>query len=224
MTARTATVARLAGRVRESGLRGTLSKAFADHVYRRSTSVVLEYRRNWGDLGRDFDPPPDLTFTTVTPEDSLPPLGRWLARRENDFRDMLANGKTGVFASDASGAVACVWLAFSDHHDARSREFYPIAPGEAYHYCWLVDPDRRRSTIAMSLCRHVFAYLRGIGVERQFGVVDRVNRPSFTILKRFGYRECGVEVIHLYLLRTRWTWTRRYAGDLGLLPDAARTR
>ena len=106
---------------------------------------------------------------------------------------------------------------------ARREKFYAVAPGEVYQYCWLVDPARRRSNVALSMCRFTFAYLRNHRIHRQFVVVDRFNRPSFTIMTRFGYRECGVEVVHLYLLHTRWTWQRRYEGELGLLPNATRT-
>lgn len=208
-------------RLREAGLRDTLAKAFGDHVYRRSSSVVLEYRTEWGALGRAFDIPAGVAFVTVEGAGAtLPRLGGWLAPRQVAFQAMLAAGKIGVFAVEHGAAVGCAWLSLTDHHDAESREHYRVAPGEAYHYCWLVDPARRRANIALPLCRAVLLELRGRGVTRQFGVIDRTNRASYLIQQRFGYRECGIEVIHLYVLRTRWTWTRRYQGVLGLLPSA----
>ena len=218
------TLGRWSDRLRSRGVRATLAKAFEDHVYRRSSSVIMEYRREWGgDIGRDFTPTDGLHYSIAERGDPLPVLGAWLSRRRADFERMLADGKVAVFVADADGAFGCLWLAFSDHRDPESKEFYAVPPGEVYHYCWLLDPDRRRSNAALNMMRVTFAELRRRGATRQFGVIDRVNRPSYQIHKRFHYREAGVEVIHLYLLRTRWTWTRRYEGQLGLYAHADRT-
>lgn len=215
---------RLVDRARARGLKATAAKVFQDHVYRRSSSVIMEYRHEWGGgPGLVFTPPRDMTFTMVEPGDPVPPLGPFLAWRRADFEGMLAAGKVGMFIADEVGAFGCVWLSYSDHRDAASREFYRVAPTEAYHYCWLLDPARRRSTAALDTMRFMFAVARKRGIVRQFGVIDRINRPSYQIHKRFGYREAGIEVIHLYLLRTRWTFTRPYRGTLGLYPHAGRT-
>lgn len=218
------TIGRWTDRVRTRGVGATLAKAFADHVYRRSSSVIMEYRREWGGgVGRDFVPADGLEYRIVDPGGTVPPLGDWLARRRDDFDRMLAAGKVGIFVSDQDGAFGCLWLSFTDHRDPESREFYRVAPGEVYHYCWLLDPARRRSNAALNMMRLTFAELRRRGVTRQFGVIDRINRPSYQIHKRFCYREAGVEVIHLYLFHTRWTWTRAYSGELGLYANAGRT-
>ncbi len=111
-----------------------------------------------------------------------------------------------------------MWVALSDHHDPASREYYPVAPGEAYHYCWMVDPTSRRTNVGIPLCRYVMATLAKRGIERQFGVVDRVNRASYLIQQRFGYRECGVRVKHYVVCGARFTRLSRYEGTLGPLP------
>ena len=219
-----AAVGRIVTRAREQGLRATAVKVFEDHLYRRSSSVVMEYRREWGgNVGRDFIPADDFTYQVVEPGQPVPTLGAWLRRRRADFERMLAEGKVGSFVSDADGAFACLWLSFDDHRDPTSREFYRVGPREVYHYCWLLDPDRRRSNVALNMFRFTLAYAVRRGTDRMFGVIDRVNRPSYQIHKRFKYREAGIEVIHLYLLRTRWTFTRAYRGELGLYANAGRT-
>lgn len=214
--------ARIGGRVRRLGWRATLAKFFADHVYRRSSSVMLEYHRGWQQRASEFAPPPGLTFVAVEPGEPLPALCPWLAHRGPAFARMLAAGKSGVFVCAGDVAIGCAWIAYADHRDAQAREFYAVAPGEAYLYCWLLDPAHRRSQAGLALARFTYAMLERRGIDRQFVIVDRVNRSSFTIQRRFGFRECGIEVIHLYLLHTRWTWQRRYTGELGLLPHAAR--
>ena len=219
-----AVLGRLVARAREHGFRAFARKVFEDHVYRRSSSVIMEYRHEWGGgAARTFTPDPATTFTMVEPGDAVPPLAPFLAHRRADFERMLAESKVGMFVADAGGAFGCVWLAYSDHRDAASREFYRVGPGEAYHYCWLLDPDRRRSSAALDMMRFMFAVARERGLTRQFGVIDRVNRPSYQIHKRLSYREAGVEVIHLYVLHTRWTFMRRYDGTLGLYANAGRT-
>ena len=219
-----AVLGRLARRTRERGLRATAKKFFEDHLYRRSSSVIMEYRTEWGgNIGRPFTPDDGFSYQVVEPGQPVPALGAWLERRRDDFEAMLADGKVGSFVSDADGAFACLWLSFEDHRDRASREFYRVGPREVYHYCWLLDPDRRKSNVALNMFRYTLAYAIGRGAERLFGVIDRVNRPSYQIHKRFKYREAGTEVIHLYLLRTRWTLTRPYTGELGLYANAGRT-
>jgi len=217
-------IGRWAARARADGLAATAAKIFRDHVYRRSSSVVMEYRQEWGGgTGRPFTPDDGFDYRMVEGADPLPPLGRWLARRRGDFERMLAEGKSASFVSDADGAFGCLWLSFTDHRDPASREFYRVGPGEVYHYCWLLDPAKRNSSAGLNMFRYTLGHAGGRGVTRAFGVIDRVNRPSYQIHRRFRYRESGVEVIHLYLLRTRWTFTRTYAGELGLHAHAGRT-
>lgn len=208
-------VAKLTGRLRERGLRATLAKAFADHVFRHSTSVVVEYRTGWGEAGRSAIHPDWLTFVVVRDPADLPPLGGFLAWRRDDFVSMLRAGKVGMLALQNGVCVGCVWVSLTDHRDPASREFYAVGANEAYHYCWLVDPAVRRTNIGMPLCRFVMNTLADMGVTRQFGVVDRVNRASYVIQTRFGYRECGVKVMHYVVFGTRWTRMGRYAGVLG---------
>jgi hypothetical protein len=219
-----AVLGRLTARARERGLRATAVKFWQDHLYRRSSSVIMEYRRDWGgNIGRPFVPEDGFTYEIVDPGQPVPALGTFLARRRADFEAMLAQGKVGSFVSDEDGAFGCLWLSFTDHRDPASREFYRVAPGEVYHYCWLLDPEKRRSNVALNMFRYTLAYAVARGTDRLFGVIDRVNRPSYQIHKRFKYREAGIEVIHLYLLRTRWTFLRPYTGELGLYANAGRT-
>ncbi|MEH3048573.1 GNAT family N-acetyltransferase [Sphingomonas adhaesiva] len=203
-------------RVAAIGWRGVLRKAFGDHVYRRSDSVVLECRREWS---RHAPPRAsgDLTFLTLAAGDAIPPLCAWLAHRRADFSAMHATGKLGLFVLRAGVAVGCAWIAFEDHHDPAAREHYRVAPGEAYHYCWLVDPVERTRGTTLAFARHVLAVLAARGVTRQFGVVDRTNRASYRVLQHFGYRECGIRVRHIYLLHRRWTRVAQYDGTLGLI-------
>lgn len=212
---------RLRARVAERGIGRTLAKAFGDHVFRATTSVMLDYRPEWKAVAPNSALPPAVRFVTIRTPDAVPPLGSWLAARAADFSAMLAAGKIGLFVLHDERAVGCCWIALADHHDARARESYPVPPGEAYHYCLLVDPARR-AALALPLCREALALLRGLGIRRQFCVIDRMNRPSFQIHLRFGYRECGVRVRHFHLFGRRWTRLSRYRGTLGLHPRARR--
>lgn len=208
-------LARLHDRVRTRGVGGTLAKLWRDRVFRRSTSVVVEYRPEWRSVAENRFSPDWLSFVTVGVGDPLPPLGEWLGRRRAGFEAMLDAGKVAVFAVVDGVAVACVWLSFDDHHDPVSREHYPVAPGEVYHYCWLVDPECRRRNVTHPLSRHVLNMLAARGIVRQFGVVDRENRASYVIQTRFGYRECGIKVMHYVVFGSRWTRILRYDGVLG---------
>lgn len=207
---------RFATRLRERGIAATLRKLFADHVYRRSESVIVEYCPGWGRPARGAAIA-GLSFVTVRTAAEVPPLCDWMAWRASDFRRMAQAGELGVFVLDAGVAVGCVWVSLRDHHDRRTREFYAVGPNEAYHYCWMVDPGNRRRNVALPLCREVCRVLDGMGIERQFGVVDRVNAASYKIQIYFGYREAGVRVVHYEVLGTRWTRMSRYTGTLGLI-------
>ncbi len=92
-------VGRLLRRVRTAGLARTLRKAFADHIFRHSTSVVVEYRAGWGSFGRAALHPDWLSFATVGAGDPLPPLCDWMAWRARDFAAMRDAGKLGLFAT-----------------------------------------------------------------------------------------------------------------------------
>jgi GNAT superfamily N-acetyltransferase len=210
-------LAKMSARVAERGWRGAAAKLVADHVFRLSTSVILECRADWLRVAR-----PDARayrFVLCRDGDALPPLCAWLAHRARAFGAMLAEGKVGLFMLRDGVAVGCAWLALSDHHDREAREFYAVAPGEAYHYCWLVDPAERSRGGGLALARYALTQIREMGVSRSFGVVDRVNRASYRVLSHMGYREAGVKVHHLYLLHRRFTWTRPYRGTLGLSDD-----
>ena len=209
------TTARLRTRLRERGLCATLRKAVADHVYRRSTSVIVEFRAEWAGRGNRVMRPDWLSFAVLRLPGELPALGDWLAPRRDDFTAMLAAGKIGVMALDQGRAISCLWLSLADHDDPAAREHYAVRPREAYHYCWLTDPDSRRRNVTLPLCRFLLSKFGELGIDRTFGVVDRVNRASYLILRHFGYRERGVRVIHIHLLRWRWTLLSRYAGVLG---------
>lgn len=214
---------RLRRRLAERGAWSTLRKAWGDHVFRSSESVILECRPEWLQLAAPHAGGA-LTYVAAGKGDDLPPMDPWLAPRAADFRSMLAAGKRGLFVLRDGKAVGCAWVALADHHDAEARESYPVAPGEAYHYCWLVEPGERRRGTGLALARFALAWLRDAGIRRQFGVVDRANRASYRVLSHFGYRECGMRVRHLYLLHTRWTRQSRYGGTLGLHPAATRGR
>ena len=194
--------------------RARLRKAWGDHVYRSSESVVMECRREWIRAG--VGTAPGLSFVTVTDPAALPPLCAWLAPRTAAFAGMCRAGKVGLFVLRDGVAVGCAWLALSDHHDRGAREFYRVAPGEAYHYCWLVELAERPRGGALALARYALHVMAELGIERQFGVIDRDNRASYQIQRHFGYRECGVRVRHFHLFHRRWTRLSRYAGTLGL--------
>ena len=205
---------RLTARLSERGLRATLAKVVGDHVFRLSTSVILECRAEWLRAAR---PATDrYAYAAVDQDAPIPPLCPWLAHRAAAFATMRDEGKLGFFILRDRVAVGCAWLSLTDHHDPEAREFYPVAPGEAYHYCWLVDPAERARGAGLALARYALTQSRARGITRLFGVVDRANRASYRVLQHMGYRECGVKVHHLYLLHRRFTWTRGYAGILGL--------
>lgn len=193
--------------------RARLRKAWGDHVYRSSESVMLECRREWVRAGTGVSD--GLTFVTVRNADALPSPGTWLAPRLPAFADMCRAGKLGLFVLRDGRAVGCAWLALSNHSDARSREFYPVGPNEAYHYCWLVEPAERNRGTALHLCRYVLRTLGELGIERQFGIIDRDNRASYQVQRHFGYSECGVRIRHFHLFHQRWTQVSRYEGTLG---------
>ena len=79
----------------------------------------------------------------------------------------------------------------------------------------MIDPSQRRSNLSLPLCRFVIHTLGDLGIKRNFSVVDRVNRASYLIQTRFGYRECGIKVMHYVVLGSRWTRMARYSGTLG---------
>lgn len=209
-----ARLARLRARVTERGWRAAAAKIAGDHLFRLSTSVILECRAEWLRVAAPTQQ--RYRYLRCAADDTLPPLGPWLHHRERDFRAMLRDGKVGLFLLLDGVAVGCAWLALSDHRDAAAREFYRVAPGEAYHYCWLVDPAERTRGGGLALARYALTEIRAMGIRRIFGVVDRANNASYRVLTHMGYRECGVSVHHLYLLHRRFTWTRRYRGELGL--------
>lgn len=210
-----AMLGKISARFAERGVRATLTKLFADRVYRRSTSVIVERRRGAARLGGNDALPEWLSFVIVRDCDDLPTLGAWLAPRSADFAAMQRAGKTGMFALADGVAVGCVWVSFADHHDPRLGEYYRVPAGEAYHYCWLVAPASRRTNVALPLCRFVIQTLEDMGIVRHFGVVDRVNRASYLVQQHFGYRECGQAVLHYHLFGRYWTRYRSYEGTLG---------
>jgi RimJ/RimL family protein N-acetyltransferase len=207
--------ARLRRRVAEQGLGHTVLKLLGDHVFRHSASVVLECRSEWQNAA-PARPVPGLDFMVVRQNDALPPLCPWLGPRRADFQQMLTDGKVGLFALRDGQAVGCVWLSLKDHHDPKSREHYPVAPGEAYQFCALTEPSERRRGTTLALGRFGLTAMRQLGVHRLFGVVDRQNRASYQVMRYFGYRECGMLVRHFCIFHTRWTRVSRYAGTLGL--------
>ena len=211
---------RLRQRIAQRGPRATIAKAWGDHVFRHSASVILEYHRVWGGRVTPPEPRAGQSFAVVRDPAEMPPLCAWLNPRADDFARMAAKGKVGLFVLRDGVAVGCAWMALSDHHDPASREFYPVSAGEVYHYCWLVEPGHRSQGAALPLARYMMALCAQLGISRQFGVVDRVNRASYRILQHYGYRECGQLVRHLYILGTRWTVQSRYAGTLGLAASA----
>ncbi|ONF96097.1 GNAT family N-acetyltransferase [Sphingomonas jeddahensis] len=206
---------RLRRRLVREGLGETLRKAAGDHLFRSSGSVVMELDLIAARLGA-VRPGPGITFTTLGTGDPLPPLCPFLAPRRNDFAAMLAAGKMGLFVLRQGIATGCAWIALTDHHDARVREFYPVAPGEAYGYSWLLDPAERARGTALLFVRWALCLLQNMGIRRVFSVIDRRNRTSYLIHQHFGYREAGMLVRHFHLFRVRWTRMSPYAGTLGL--------
>lgn len=214
---------RLRGRLAREGVAGTLRKAFGDHVFRRSDSVVVALNLAEARFGAGR-PGQDMIFTVRRTGDPVPPLCPFLAPRQADFAAMLAAGKMGVFVLRDGMAVGCAWLALSDHHDARVREHYPVAPGEAYHYSWLLDPAERPRGTALLFVRWTLHLLHEMKIQRVFGVIDRENRASYRIHQHFGYRESGMLVRHFHLFHFRWTRMSSYAGELGLAAPRLRSR
>lgn len=211
----TGRLARVARRLRDRGVLATLCKAFADKVFRRSTSVMIEFRPDWYRAGQNGIRPDWLSFAVARDAAGLPPLCGWMAWRRDDFLEMLRQGKIGFFALRHDVVVGCAWFSLTDHRDPRSREFYAVGRNEAYHYCWMIDPALRRSNVALPFGRFMLRTLVAMGIERQFGVVDRVNRTSYVLQTRFGYRECGIKVMHYVIFGSRWTRIARYQGTLG---------
>jgi hypothetical protein len=210
-----ASLARLGGRIRSDGVWATLAKAWRDHVFQVTHSVIVEFRPEWRAPLKDTPLPDGITCTVVEPGGTLPPLCDWLAHRRPAFKAMLQDGKTGIFVLEGGLACGCAWISFTDHRDRKAREFYRVEPGEAYHYCWLLDPARRNSKLGMIICRRALLYLGHKGIRRQFGIVDLTNVASYLIQIYFGYRECGRRVTHIYILGTQWTIQSRYTGTLG---------
>lgn len=202
-------------RLARDGLPATLRKAIGDHVFRHSASVVMELRREDARIG-PIRPNESLRFAILRDGDEVPRLCRFLSHRREDFIASLAGGKLGFFVLRDDVAVGCAWVALSDHYDSRMRERYRVAPGEAYHYSWLLDPAERPRGTALLFARWLMQALLEMGVERMFGVIDRDNRASYRIHQHFRYRESGLLVRHFHLLHLRWTRMSRYDGTLGL--------
>ncbi|WP_169542569.1 hypothetical protein [Sphingomonas baiyangensis] len=211
------------GRLRERGVAAALAKAFGDHVFRMSESVMMECVTAQARAGGNATTG-DVRFAVVRAGKSLPPLGAFLAARGPAFAAMLDAGKVGCFAIRDGLAVGCFWLSLDDHHDAASREHYRVEPGEAYGYCFLLDPAERRRGTALWLVRCGIGWLATQGIARHFTVIDRANRVSYLIQRHFRATERGVRVRHFYILGTRWTHVSRYVGTLGPYPDTRRRR
>lgn len=210
-----ASLRRLSARFADQGVKATLAKMWKDHFFRITHSVMVEFRSEWqGNLG-DGKLPDGVDCVHVAADAPLPVLCDWLAHRAPAFRQMLCDGKQALFITRDSVAYGCVWISLTSHRDRKAHEFYRVMPGEAYHYCWLLDPDHRNSRLGMLLCRHTMHHLRGLGIRRQFGIVDLTNAASYLVQYYFGYRECGQKVTHLYVLGTQWTITSQYSGNLG---------
>lgn len=206
---------RLSARIADRGLKATLVKVWQDHVFRITHSVMVEFRAEWQGVLGDGTLPDGVDCVRVVGDDPLPVLCDWLAHRAPAFRQMLRDGKHALFITRDGIACGCVWISLTSHRDRKAHEFYRVMPGEAYHYCWLLDPDQRNSRLGMLLCRYTMHYLRDLGIRRQFGIVDLTNAPSYLVQYYFGYRECGQKVTHIYVLGTQWTITSRYSGNLG---------
>jgi hypothetical protein len=97
---------RISQRLREHGVGPTLRKAFADFIFRASTSVILEYRRGDHRVGANAEIPAWLSFMVLRDGDTVPPLCDWMAHRRDAFGAMLANGKPPL-ATTASCYAAC---------------------------------------------------------------------------------------------------------------------
>ncbi len=218
---RAARAARIANRLREAGLGATLRKAVRDHLFHASDSVIVEYRRGWGEVRR-LQPAAGLRLVVLRGSDPVPPLCDWMAWRAPEFERMLAESKTGIFLLDGDRAIGCAWFSLADHHDPAAGEHFRVLPGEAYHYCWMLDPAERRGNAGTTLLREVMAVLDALGIERQFGVVDIENRASYLLQYRYGYRECGRMVTHYRLLGRRFVRIRAYRGTLGPVPGRGR--
>ncbi|HQS95808.1 hypothetical protein [Novosphingobium sp. 17-62-19] len=206
---------RLSARIADRGLKSTLAKVWQDHVFRITHSVMVEFRAEWQGVLGDGKLPDGVDCLRVVGDDPLPVLCDWLAHRAPAFRQMLRDGKHALFITRDGIACGCVWISLTSHQDRKAHEFYRVMPGEAYHYCWLLDPDQRNSRLGMLLCRYTMHYLCDLGIRRQFGIVDLTNAASYLVQYYFGYRECGQKVTHIYVLGTQWTITSRYSGNLG---------
>lgn len=205
-------------RLARQGVLATLRKSFGDHVFRHSASVMVTLDSADARPGR-VRMNSDMRMIEVRDPADLPPLCPFLAHRHTDFVAMLHAGKRGFFVLRNDQAVGCAWVALTDHHDARMREHYPVAPGEAYHYSWLLDPAERPRGTALAFFRWMLTRLRDQGFTRFFGVIDRDNRASYRVHQRFGYREAGLLIRHVHLFRQHVTLTSRYKGTLGLYDE-----
>jgi L-amino acid N-acyltransferase YncA len=210
-----ASLGRFRRRVAEHGVGASLAKLWKDHIFRITHSVILEFRAEWQKPLGLGTLPEGVGFVILPADQTLPELCDWLAPRKAAFEAMLADGKNAVFVTEGGVAYGCAWISLTPHRDRKAHEFYDVRPGEAYHYCWLLDPAKRNSKLGMLLCRKTMRYLRRIGIQRQFGIVDLTNKASYLIQYYFGYREMGHKVTHIYVLGTQWTVPSRYSGTLG---------
>jgi len=210
-----ASLQRFRRRMADQGVQASLIKLWNDHIFRLTHSVVVEFRAEWQGPPGDGKLPEGIDYMCLAEGDSLPPLCDWLVHRAPAFRQMLRDGKLALFITRDGIAYGCVWVSLTSHRDRKAHEFYEVRPGEAYHYCWLLDPDQRNSRLGMLLCRQTMHHLRKTGIHRQFGIVDLTNAASYLVQYYFGYRECGQKVTHLYILGTQWTFLSRYSGNLG---------
>lgn|GEM_PF-6250894 len=206
---------RMRARIANQGLKATLAKVWKDHIFRITHSVMVEFRSEWQGAVGEGALPPGVTCVRIAKGQQLPELCEWLAHRQPAFEQMLDDGKQALFIARDGIAYGCVWISLTSHRDRKAHEFYRVLPGEAYHYCWLLDPDHRNSRLGMLLCRQTIHHLRDLGIRRQFGIVDLTNAASYLVQYYFGYRECGQKVTHLYVLGTQWTVTSAYSGTLG---------
>lgn len=210
-----ASLHRFRRRVSDQGVLPSLAKLRKDHIFRITHSVILEFRAEWQKPLGLGNLPDGVGFVILPSDEPLPALSDWLAPRKAAFEAMLADGKNAVFITEGGIAYGCAWISLTPHRDRKAHEFYDVLPGEAYHYCWLLDPAKRNSKLGMLLCRKTMRYLRRIGITRQFGIVDLTNKASYLIQYYFGYREMGQKVTHIYVLGSQWTRLSRYSGNLG---------